>query len=131
MQAIRAINMAGSSSTWQMTVWAGSTAGSTPSSGYREGPNTGSSSVQFNEPSGGCVTVAGDVLIADAFNGRIRRLRSGQTSQTVVGGFLDGPVDSATLANPEGIAIAPTGEIYLAGEPLEPAMWLKERALCL
>jgi len=66
-------------------------------------------------------TKAGDLLIADTYNGVIRRVDL--TKKTVsthvgvkAGGYKDGPASAATFSNPTGLARAASGAIYVADQ---------------
>ena len=82
------------------------------------GPAT---SASLNGPSGVAVDSAGSLYIADAFNWRIRKV-SGGTITTVAGngnrGFSGdgGPATSASLGQSFGVAVDPTGNLYIADE---------------
>jgi len=71
-------------------------------------------------PTGVAVDLAGDVLIADQSNQRIRWVGGDGIIHTVAGsgayGYSGdgGPAPSAALANPYGVGVAPNGNIYVA-----------------
>jgi sugar lactone lactonase YvrE len=67
-------------------------------------------------PSDVLVNKAGDVLIVEAGNGRIRKGSGTQIITTVAGGFIgDGkPATSAALSDPEGMAFDAVGNFYIA-----------------
>lgn len=76
---------------------------------------------QLNFPSGLAVDPAGDLLIADTFNHRIRKVvRATGAILTVVGsgapgfGGDGGPATDALLLAPTGVAVDATGNIYVA-----------------
>jgi trimeric autotransporter adhesin len=81
-----------------------------PGYGGDGGPAT---SARLNEPTGLAVLPDGGFLIADSANNRIREVSTSGTITTVAGtGAPDfsgdgGPATSATLQNPEGVAVAP------------------------
>ncbi|MES2901589.1 MAG: NHL repeat-containing protein [Pseudomonadota bacterium] len=72
----------------------------------------------FNGPVGVAVDQAGNVLVADTYNDRIRRIAPDGTVVTIAGsgtpGLLDGPGAIAMLDTPSGIAIDAKGVIYVA-----------------
>ncbi len=62
---------------------------------------------------------AGNLYIADAFNGRIREVTPGGTITTVAGGGMSfpgdgGPATSAQLLQPTGLAFDSAGNLYIA-----------------
>lgn len=88
-------------------------AGST-TSGFIDGPTT---IALFNAPTGLALS-AGKVYVADRDNHRIRMI-DGTMVYTVAGtsaGYLDGPLASARLNRPTGVAIHPSGVILIADE---------------
>ena len=83
--------------------------------GYADG--TGNKA-QFNTPSGLAITSAGDLIIADTGNNRIRRLTQSGQASTVAGdgtaGYADGPSGQAQFNGPIGVALDAQGNIYVA-----------------
>lgn len=73
---------------------------------------------RFNRPYGMAVMGDGSILVADAANHRIRRVRLTGEVATFAGtgaaGSLDGPAASATFTDPQDVAVAPDGTIYVA-----------------
>jgi hypothetical protein len=96
-----------------------STVAGNGSAGYSGdgGPATAAS---LDYPFGVAVDVAGDVLIADTFNQRIRWVDGTGNIYTVAGdsfyGFSGdaGLATGAELADPEGVGVDPSGNIYIA-----------------
>ena len=73
---------------------------------------------RFDYPWGVACDAAGNVVVADAGNRRIRKVSPGGTATTVAGdgvaGFHDGPGAQARLASPRTIAIAADGALVFA-----------------
>ncbi|MEO6876025.1 MAG: immunoglobulin domain-containing protein [Opitutaceae bacterium] len=106
-QTIRKINPSGVVTT---LAGAAGTPGNTNGSG---------SAARFDRPEGLAVDTAGNVYVADANNYTIRKITATGNVTTVAGipgtaGIVDGPVASATLAGPEGVAVDSVGNIYVA-----------------
>ena len=85
-----------------------------PTTGFADGPGT---QARFNEAMGLVVDDAGNVLVADSSNHRIRRITpSGQVS-TLSGsgakGSADGLATVATFTEPTGVALGPKGEVFV------------------
>ncbi|MGH9784684.1 MAG: hypothetical protein ACRD88_10895, partial [Terriglobia bacterium] len=83
------------------------------------GPAT-AASLRF--PTGVAVDAGGVLYIADAGNGRIRRVAADGRITTVAGGPCcavgdGGPATLATLENPGGVAVAADGSFYIADAP--------------
>jgi uncharacterized protein (TIGR03437 family) len=74
---------------------------------------------QLNQPSGCALDSAGDLLIADTGNNRIRKVDSAGIVSTVVGtGAVgsagdEGPAATALLNGPRGIAVDGNGDIFI------------------
>jgi sugar lactone lactonase YvrE len=75
---------------------------------------------QLNLPIGLAVDAAGNVLIADAFNVRVRKVAAGTGTMTTVAGggefgYLGdgGPATAAGLNYPQGIAVDGSGNVYV------------------
>src|ERR1017187_4920775 len=81
------------------------------------GPAT---SAELYAPEGVAVDNAGDLLIADTGNNRIRQVKSGGTVSTVAGNGIDsysgdgGLATSASLVEPSGVAMDSAGNLYIA-----------------
>jgi uncharacterized repeat protein (TIGR01451 family) len=75
---------------------------------------------QLNHPQGLAVDGAGNLYIADVGNSRIRRVAPNGTIATVAGtggygyGGDGGPATSAQLWGPWGVAVDPSGNLYIA-----------------
>ena len=72
---------------------------------------------RFNNPSGVAVTREGLILVADYGNHRIRSVTLAGVTKTIAGngafGSQNGPARSASFANPSGITLDATGNIYV------------------
>jgi hypothetical protein len=82
--------------------------------GFRDGPLE---DAEFDFPRDLDVTPTGGVVVADTNNCRVRLISGGQVS-TLAGsgvcGFKDGPADAAQFNKPQGVAVGPGGEVYVA-----------------
>lgn len=83
--------------------------------GYRDGP---AADARFNGPIGIAVDPGGRVIVADAYNDRIRVLQRDGAVATIAGsggpGYVDGPAAEAKFDTPCGVAIDGAGNIYVA-----------------
>jgi len=72
---------------------------------------------RFNEPMGLALSSAGDLLVADSANHRIRRITPQGLVSTLAGsgerGATDGPAGVASFTEPTGVALGPGGEVYV------------------
>jgi DNA-binding beta-propeller fold protein YncE len=88
---------------------AGSTEGITDAAG---------TNARFNNPAGVAVDASGDIYVADDDNERIRKITSGGVVSTLSGGFLGGLTNGigtdAQFRSPTGIALDPSGNLYIA-----------------
>ncbi len=99
-----------------MTVLAG-----TGTSGFG-GDDASALDAQLNHPMGLAVDGAGDVLIADEGNNRIRRVDAHTNVITTIAGSRDiygfggdgGPADLASLSLPFGVAVARNGDVFIS-----------------
>ena len=88
-----------------------------PAFGGDDGPGPLAS---LNAPMGLAVDASGNVYIADTLNGRIRKLTPSGTITTIAGtGALyfsgdGGPATQAAMYFPRGVAVDPSGNIYVA-----------------
>jgi len=74
---------------------------------------------ELYNPWGVAVDSSGSIYIADTYNDRIRKVSNGVIT-TVAGGSVEGyagdngPSTSALLSQPEGVAVDPSGNLYIA-----------------
>src|SRR5579872_5113173 len=96
-----------------------STVAGTGTAGYN-GDGQAGSQAQLNSPMGLALDAAGNLLIADMQNHRIRKLSTGGTITTIAGdgNFAyagdGGPASNAELNGPEGVAVDAAGNVYIA-----------------
>jgi sugar lactone lactonase YvrE len=95
------------------------TVAGTGTSGY-SGDNGPAANAQLSLPASIAIDAAGNILICDQGNHRIRKVTPGGNITTVVGtgtlGFAGdgGPAISAQLSSPSGIAVGSNGTVYIA-----------------
>jgi len=84
--------------------------------GFADGPGSAAS---FDGPMGLALAPDGRLLVADAYNGRIRAIGAHGMVTTVAGaggltGYADGPAAEARFDTPCGVAVAADGRIFVA-----------------
>ena len=81
---------------------------------YQDGPQAKAS---FNTPYQVALDAAGDLMVADSSNFRVRKISGGKVF-TIAGsgkiGYKDGPALSALFSGPFDLALGPAGAIYIA-----------------
>ena len=88
--------------------------------GSTEGFEDGTTAqAKFNTPSGIAIDPAGNLIIADTSNNRIRKLSTdGSNVITIAGsgmaGFKDGPAGEAEFDGPVGVAVDKKGNVFVA-----------------
>jgi sugar lactone lactonase YvrE len=83
-------------------------------SGLQEGDAT---TAKFADPYGVAVDAAGNILVAELTNARIRQITPAGQVTTLAGssaGFADGVSNTAKFNQPTDLAIGPDGKIYVA-----------------
>ena len=82
--------------------------------GYRDGPGA---QAQFNGPLALALDKAGNVLVADTYNDRLRRIAPDGSVTTLAGaepGNVDGPAALARFDTPSGVVVDAQGAIFIA-----------------
>ena len=83
--------------------------------GFRDGP---ADEAMFNAPVGVAVDGAGNVLVADTYNDRLRVITPSGMVRTLAGsglpGLQDGPALDARFDTPAGVAVDGAGRVYVA-----------------
>jgi sugar lactone lactonase YvrE len=73
----------------------------------------------FNSPTGLVINAAGNILVADATNQKIRLMTPDGNVSTLagsIGGFRDGTLTTARFNAPTSLAVDPAGNIYVADQ---------------
>ena len=81
------------------------------------GDNSAATSAELATPGGVAVDSAGNVFIADGGNGRVRKVDANGIITTVAGGGSGGdggPATSAHIADPTGVAVDSSGNIFIS-----------------
>ena len=95
--------------TLQVTTYAGT--------GEKEFRNGDALNAQFDNPYGLALADNGDLYVADTLNDRIRIIYANGTVDTYAGsgveGFKNGDALNAQFDNPYGLALAPSGDLYV------------------
>lgn len=84
------------------------------SPGYADGQGV---TARFNAPLGIAIDAAGDIIVADFRNARVRRVTPDGKVTTIAGGasgFANGPGDLARFFGPAGVAVDSAGNIIVA-----------------
>ena len=83
--------------------------------GYADGSGV---EAQFSGALDVAVDPEGNVYVADSANHRIRKITPDGTVTTLVGGdqpgYTDGPISEAVFSDPTGVALAASGDLYVA-----------------
>jgi len=92
--------------------------------GGRDGPGAtalfgfGANQDDYGTPLAGIVVEpSGSVLVADYFNGRVRRIAADGNVTTAAGlgaGYIDGAAESARFTRPTGLAMGADGQVFIA-----------------
>jgi hypothetical protein len=94
--------------TYTVSTLAGGTKGDVDATG---------TSAEFNYPYGIAVDTSGNIIVADAFNNKIRKVTPAGVVTTVAGtgapGFKDGPAGSALFLSPPAVAVDGNNNIYV------------------
>ncbi len=89
--------------------------------GYTQGYADGTGiNARFSNPFDVVLDAAGNLLVSDEYNDRIRKVTPTGVVTTVAGadagGYLDGPASAALLNSPEALALSPAGDLYIADQ---------------
>ncbi|MFM7079373.1 MAG: NHL repeat-containing protein, partial [Bacteroidota bacterium] len=85
---------------------------------YNPGSSDGQGlSAKFDHPNGLTLDAAGNILVADEFNNKVRKITPGGFVTTFAGsgafGSTDGPATSASFKNPWGVCVMTNGDVLV------------------
>jgi sugar lactone lactonase YvrE len=85
-------------------------------SGFMDGTGT---NARFNNPIATCIDGSGNLIVADLYNNRLRKITTSGVVTTLLGNgsdnFQDGPISAATTPYPTSVVYDPTsGNIYIS-----------------
>lgn len=85
---------------------------------YSPGSNDGQGlSAKFNHPNGLALDATGNLIVADEFNNKIRRITPSGYVSTLAGngsaGSVNGPASTASFKTPWAVCVAPNGDIFV------------------
>jgi sugar lactone lactonase YvrE len=91
------------------------------SSGTTAGSTNGvGTAALFSHPSGVALDTLGNVIVADQFNQKIRLMYPNRTVITLAGGITFGSTNgvgtAALFSNPFGVAVGPSGNVYVGDQ---------------
>jgi sugar lactone lactonase YvrE len=93
--------------------------------GFRDGPGA---QAQFDGPMGLAIDKAGRVIVADAYNDRIRAIAPDGLVTTIAGGALpgdvDGPAALARFDTPCAVLVMPDGRLLVADTRNDALRWI-------
>lgn len=86
--------------------------------GFVDGSGAANGTTELAHPTGVAFDGAGNVIVGDQFNERIRKIAPDGTTTTLAGngqhGFADGPGSTAQFSFPAGVAVDQAGFVYVA-----------------